>query len=63
LVVRLKAHDLKVAQPLRQDRYEGRKRAISNLTLRRGYCNGRFTAYALRVDPAAGHVDIRLRYV
>jgi translocation and assembly module TamA len=33
----LKAHELKVGQPLRQDRYEGRKRAISNLTLSRGY--------------------------
>lgn len=58
----LKAHALKVGQPLRQDRYEELKRAISNLALSRGYFDGRFTAHELRVDPAAGHVDIRLRY-
>ncbi len=58
----LQANALKVGQPLRQDRYEALKRAISSLALSRGYFEGRFTVHELRVDPVAGHVDIRLRY-
>ena len=58
----LRKDKLQAGRPLRHDKYDSLKSAISNLAAGRGYFDSRFTRHELRVDPAAGYADVHLHF-
>lgn len=58
----LKKPPLKAGDPLRHDRYDSFRNAISDLAANRGYFDARFTRHELVVNPDAGIADVHLHF-